>query len=229
MVFIPVMTLVALPLSSVWRFRVLTTWPRVQLLLLKVLCGVNYVIDGKENIPDGAAIFMSKHQSTWETFVFNSILPHHVWVLKREIMWLPLFGWGIAMLKPIAIDRSSGKKSVQQLITQGRQRLDSGLSVIIFPEGTRIPPHMRGRYKMGGSILASETGYPVVPIAHNAGTFWPRRSFLIYPGTVRVVIGPVINTRGRNAEDIKNETEKWIETTMRTLEGRTGPAKLFIR
>ena len=228
-VFAPVVSVVVFPFPYKMRHSALSQWPRFQVWLLKVICGLDYRIEGLEHLPQTACIVMSKHQSTWETFVYNVIFPPHVWVMKRELMWIPFFGWGMALLKPIAIDRSTGRKAVEQVIEQGQDRLNSGLWVIVFPEGTRIPANKRGRYKLGGAVLAAETGYPVVPIAHNSGTFWPRRSFLIYPGVVRLVIGPVITPEGKTPEQIRTEVENWIEDTMKSLEGRTEPAELFVR
>lgn len=229
LVFIPLGLLIS-PFPFVYRYRFLTLWPRFHVWFLKNLCGVEYYVEGKENLPQGAAIVMAKHQSTWETFAFTFIFPPQVWVLKRELMWLPLFGWGLALLRPIAINRGSGKHAMEQLVTQGRQRLDNGQWVMIFPEGTRMPANSnsRGRYKLGGSVLASETGYPVVPVAHNAGTCWPRRRFLISRGVIRVVIGPVIETKGRSVKEISEQVENWIETKMQELEGRSEPAKLLV-
>ncbi len=163
------------------------------MFLLKHLCGLDYRVEGREHLPGGAAIILSKHQSAWETIAFQEIFPPQTWVLKRELMWIPLFGWALALLRPIAIDRSAGRKAIEQVIEQGRERLQSGIWVVVFPEGTRVAPGTRKRYGMGGAVLAAETGYPVVPVAHNAGSFWPRRGFLKRPGTVRVVIGPVID------------------------------------
>lgn len=215
------------PLPYAWRYRFITFWPRFHAWLVGPLCGVYYIVEGKEHLPKDAAIVMAKHQSTWETFAFPAIFPPHVWVLKRELNWIPFFGWGIALLKPISIDRASGRKAVEQLIEQGRERLQSGLWVVIFPEGTRMPANTRGRYKMGGAILASETGFPVVPVAHNAGSFWPRQKFLIRPGVVRVVIGPAVESKNKTATAIRDEVEAWIEHTMQDLEGRDELAPLM--
>jgi len=181
---------------------------------LKILCGVDYQIRGQENIPKGAAILFSKHQSTWETYALQLMFPPQVWVLKRELMWLPFFGWGLAMLKPISIDRSSGRKAIKQIIEQGKARLDAGIWVTIFPEGTRIAPGQHKRWGIGGAILAEESAYPIVPVAHNAGEFWPRRVFVKRPGTIQVVIGPAIEARGRKAAEINAEVETWMRSTM---------------
>jgi len=200
------------------RYRLISAWARFQLIVLKHLCRLDYRVEGREHLPGGAAIILSKHQSAWETIAFQGIFPPQTWVLKRELLWIPLFGWALALLRPIAIDRSAGRKAIEQVIEQGRERLQSGIWVVVFPEGTRVAPGTRKRYAMGGAVLAAETGYPVVPVAHNAGSFWLRRGFLKRPGTVRVVIGPVIDLRGQTAEAIIKQAEAWIEKKMVELE-----------
>ena len=202
------------------RYRIIRQWARMQVFLLKRLCGLDYRVEGREHLPNGAAIILSKHQSAWETMAFQEIFPQQTWVLKRELMWIPLFGWALALLRPIAIDRGAGRKAIEQVIEQGRERLQSGIWVVVFPEGTRVAPGTRRRYGIGGAVLAAETGYPIVPVAHNAGSFWPRRGFLKRPGTVRVVIGPVIDSHGKTAEELRRLAEEWIERTMVELEGK---------
>lgn len=193
------------------RYAVSRAYAVFNLWALRTLCGIRYQVEGGEHIPDGAAIVLSKHQSTWETFALQVLFPPQVYVLKRELLRVPFFGWGLALLNPISIDRGAGRKAVEQVVDQGRARLEDGLWVIVFPEGTRIPAGQQGRYKLGGAVLAAHTGYPVVPVAHNAGLVWPRRQFLKRPGTVRVVIGPPIESAGREAADILKEAEAWIE------------------
>ena len=200
------------------RYRLISAWARFQLIVLKHLCRLDYRVEGREHLPGGAAIILSKHQSAWETIAFQGIFPPQTWVLKRELLWIPLFGWALALLRPIAIDRSAGRKAIEQVIEQGRERLQSGIWVVVFPEGTRVAPGTRKRYAMGGAVLAAETGYPVVPVAHNAGSFWLRRGFLKRPGIVRVVIGPMIDSRGQKAEEIIKQVEEWIENKMVELE-----------
>ena len=217
MIYAPLMLPTAL-LPFPARYHLIRQWARFQVFLLKVLCGLDYRVEGREHLPAGAAIIMSKHQSAWETIVFQEIFPAQTWVLKRELMWIPLFGWALALLRPIAIDRGAGRKAIEQVIAQGRERLQSGIWVVVFPEGTRVAPGARRRYGIGGAVLAAATGYPVVPVAHNAGSFWPRRGFLKRPGTIRVVIGPAIDPRGRKAEEIIRQTEEWIENAMMELE-----------
>lgn len=208
---------IVLPFS--WRYRIIRQWARWQMFMLIKLCALGFRVEGRAHLPSGAAVILSKHQSAWETIAFQEIFPPQTWVLKRELLWVPLFGWALALLRPIAIDRSAGRQAIEQVIEQGRDRLQSGIWVVVFPEGTRVAPGTRRRYGIGGAVLAAATGYPVVPVAHNAGSFWPRRGFLKHPGTIRVVIGPAIDSRGKTAEEIRQLAEAWIETTMVELQG----------
>jgi 1-acyl-sn-glycerol-3-phosphate acyltransferase len=212
------LTLLTVVLPYPARYRLIIQWARMQSYLLKKLCRLDYRVEGREHLPAGAAILMSKHQSAWETIVFQQIFPPQTWVLKHELMWIPLFGWALALMRPIAIDRGAGRQAVEQVIEQGRERLQAGIWVVVFPEGTRVTPGTRRRYGMGGAVLAAETGYPIVPVAHNAGSFWLRRGFLKRPGTIRVVIGPTIDPRGKKAEEIIKQVEEWIENKMVELE-----------
>jgi 1-acyl-sn-glycerol-3-phosphate acyltransferase len=216
---VAVLILLTAPLPRLQRYRVATLWTRFNTWWLAVTCGMRYRVEGIEHIGEveGAAIVMSKHQSTWETMVLQSIFPPQVWVLKRELMWIPFFGWGLALVGPIAIHRGAGRKAVEQLIEQGRDRLDKGWWVVIFPEGTRVRPGETRKYKMGGAVLAAGTGYPIVPVAHNAGEFWPRHSYIKRPGTVTVVVGPPIETQGKRAEAINAEVREWIEGQMHRI------------
>jgi len=213
-VLISLLLLLCAPLPFRLRSRAARIYAAYVIGTLKTLCGVNYQVKGLDNIPEGAAIIFSKHQSTWETYALQLLFPSQVWVLKRELMWVPFFGWGMAMLKPISIDRSSGRKAIKQIITQGSARLDAGIWITVFPEGTRIAPGTYKRWGMGGAILAEESAYPIIPVAHNAGEFWGRREFVKRPGTIQVVIGPVIETHGRKAAEINAEAENWMRTTM---------------
>lgn len=193
-------------------------WARFHLWLLRVMCGLDYVVEGAGNIPrEGAHISYWKHSSTWETLAQMLILPPQAWVLKREIMWIPLIGWATALLKPIAINRSAGHRAVNQVVEQGRRRLAEGLWVLIFPEGTRVAPGQTRKYGVSGALLASQTGAMLVPIAHNAGDFWPRRGLLKKRGTIRVVIGPPIVSAGRDPRELNAEAQGWIEGTMREI------------
>lgn len=160
---------------------------------------------------------LCKHQSAWETIALQKIFPPQVWVIKRELLWLPFFGWGLAMTSTVAIKRSEGREAIKQLLRQGKERLALGFCVVIFPEGTRIPFGQRGRYKIGGALLAVSSGAPVVPVAHNAGRLWGRNSFLKYPGVITMSIGPAIDPSGLKAEEINRQVEKWIENEVTKL------------
>ncbi len=211
---IATLAMLTLPLPFDYRFRFISQYARFNVWWLKATCGIGFVVRGQEHISAENGIVMCKHQSTWETLILQRLFPSQVWVLKRELLWVPFFGWALALLEPIAIDRGAGRKAIKQLVTQGKAKLAQGRWIVVYPEGTRTPPGVRGRYALGGAILAEHSGYPVVPIAHNAGEFWPRRRFIKSPGTIQVVIGPAIQTRGRKAQAINQEVEDWIEGVM---------------
>ena len=199
------------PLSPLNRYRVISGWSHIMLFLARFICGVRYCVLGTENIPKKPTIVLSKHQSAWETLAFQKIFPPQVWVLKKELLHIPFFGWGLAMTSPIAINRSQGKAALKQIIRQGRDRLQKGLWIIIFPEGTRIDPGKKGRYGIGGAWLATNTGVSVVPVAHNAGVLWGKNSFIKFPGTITVSIGEPIDPAGMDANELNNKVEEWIE------------------
>lgn len=210
--FIPFLFL--LPLNHFQRYAYLVRWSRIIMAWLKISCGLTYRVIGKENIPQGPAIILAKHQSAWETIALQQVFPPQTWVLKRELLHIPFFGWSLRATKPVAINRGSTKEALRQVLEQGKQRLDEGLWMVIFPEGTRTLPGMRGRYAIGGAMLAERSGYPVVPVAHNAGEFWKAKGFLKYPGEITVVIGPVIDSTQYKAGEINRQVEEWIENTM---------------
>jgi 1-acyl-sn-glycerol-3-phosphate acyltransferase len=197
-------------------------WSRINLWGLAKICNLKYRLAGVENIPEESCIVFSKHQSAWETIALISLIPGpKAWVLKRELLYVPIFGWIMWYFKPIAINRKSGRKAVEQIIEQGKERLSRGCNIIYFPEGTRIAPGTRKRYGVGGAALAEKTGRPVLPVAHNAGVFWRRRGLRKYPGTIDVVIGPLIYTQGLSAGEINARAEDWIEGTVERLPGVT--------
>jgi 1-acyl-sn-glycerol-3-phosphate acyltransferase len=201
-----------------WNAVIANAWGLSNLKLLSWICRLRYQVQGWENIPEGGVIVMSKHQSAWETIALRGLLkPEQTWVLKRELMWTPIFGWALAAVEPIAINRKAGRQAVRDIVEQGTQRLKAGRTVIIFPEGTRVAPGQRKRYGIGGALLAHHSGFPIVPIAHNAGVFWRRRGLRKYPGTIQVVLGPLIHTAGLSAPKIIHAVEDWIETTMEQL------------
>lgn len=200
------------------RYKIITTFTRFIIWLLKVLCHVKYKVEGLENIPkDRNGVILSKHQSTWETFFLPGIFFEPTIILKRELLWVPFFGWGLATTNPIAINRSKKSSAMEQIITEGKKCLDKGRWILVFPEGTRIPVGQVGKYRLGGVRLAVATGYPVIPIAHDAGRYWPRRKFIKVPGTVHMVIGSLIETKDRKPEDVLEEAKNWIESTVQKL------------
>jgi len=211
--FAPVLVLV----PRLRRWRLISLWSKAVLFLMRILLGIRYRVEGLEHLPAGPAVILSKHQSAWETIAFQQIFPPMSFVLKRSLLWLPFFGWSLALFSPIAIDRGAGREALKQIEKQGRKRLASGLWVLVFPEGTRIPYGQSGKYQIGGPWLACKAGVPVVPVAHNAGRLWPRNAFLKRRGEVTVVIGPAIDTAGRKPTEVLAETEAWIESAMRAL------------
>jgi len=212
-----ILTPLILPFPYQKRYRIISGWAYFITWWLEKTCRISYQVEGTENIPKSAAIILSKHQSAWETIVFQKIFPPQVWVLKRELFWIPFFGWALKSLNPIAIRRKNLRQSMQEIIEQGKDRLAKGIWVVIFPEGTRVAVGETKRYGVGGAMLAEKTGYPIVPVAHNAGKFWPRSSLIKYPGTVKVVIGPVIDPKGKDYKEINQLVEEWIEGTMGKL------------
>jgi 1-acyl-sn-glycerol-3-phosphate acyltransferase len=214
-------TVIFSPLAMIlpyrWRYFYLTRWGRFAIWWLRHTCKLDFRVEGRENIPEGTAIILAKHQSAWETIAMQQIFPPQTWVLKRELFWIPFFGWGLAMMRPVGIDRSAGKKALKQVIRQGTERLSNGLWMVIFPEGTRTAPGEQHRYAIGGAMLAEKSGFPVVPVCHNAGEFWPKKGFIKKPGTITLVIGQPVDPHNKRANEINAEVEEWIESTYRRI------------
>lgn len=205
-------------LPHAWRYRYFHLWHRFVIWWLEITCRVRYEVVGLENTQNlDVAIVFCRHESTWETLALTKIFPTQTWLIKRELLWIPFFGWAIWVLEPIAINRKAGRKALNHVISQGKQRLSKGRWVITFPEGTRLQPDETKSFGVGGAMLASKTAVPVVPVTHNAGEFWPKRGFIKYPGTVKIVVGPVIQTEGRKASDINKEAEKWMNSEREKL------------
>lgn len=200
-----------------WAYGVAKSWVASVLWLLRRACGLDFVLEGRANMPDSACVVLLKHSSAWETLAQLQIFPRQTWVLKRELMWVPVFGWVLSLLQPIAIDRKGGGAAVAQVLTQGRARLAEGFYVMIFPEGTRMPVGQTRRYGMSGVLLAGAAGVPIVPVAHNAGYFWPRRGWLKRSGTIRVVVGEPIATEGVDPRELNERVQRWIESTVERL------------
>lgn len=199
-------------------YGVARSWSRSQLWVLKVVCGLSHRVEGTENILPGAHISMWKHSSAWETIAQAGIFPAQSWVLKRELMWIPLVGWALRFLKPIAINRKAGASAVNQVVEQGKQRLAQGFWVLVFPEGTRVAPGETKKYGVSGALLASRAGCKIIPVAHNAGYFWPRRGWIKKPGVIQVAIGPPIEAAGRDPRELNEEVRAWIEAKLATMQ-----------
>ena len=195
----------------------MSRWSAINLWSLKTLCKLDFRIEGRENIPTGPAIIMCKHQSAWETLALQLVFPPQIWIVKRELLWIPIYGWALATMHPISIDRSAGMHAIMLVAREGQKRLNAGLWVVVYPEGTRTAPGEKRKYQPGGGLLAEKSGYPVIPVAHNSGYFWPRNSLDKKPGTITMVIGPAIHPQGKSAAEITRDVEDWIETTVAKL------------
>ena len=199
------------------RSAIARCWGRSMLVVGRVVCGLDYVIEGEDNIPDEPSVIMIKHTTVFETYCQLAIFPPQTWVVKRELLWIPFFGWGMAAMRPIAIDRSAGHHAVTQVVDQGRDRLTHGIWVTIFPEGTRMPAGKTRKYGVSGALLAREVQCPIVPVAHNAGDFWPRRGLRKKPGRIRFCIGPPIAPGQHTPKEINLIVQDWIEGKMQEI------------
>ena len=219
--FTPLFSIFALftfPIQPVKRNRIIAIWAKCMLWWLRVTCNITYEVKGVENIPNHPCIILAKHQSAWETIALQLIFPPQVYVMKRELLWIPFFGWGLAMTSPIAIDRSAGREALKQLVSKGKQRLMQGLWVVVFPEGTRIAPKTRSKFHIGGAWLASGAKATVVPVAHNAGSCWAKNTILKKPGVITVSIGQAIDCAHLKPDAVNTQVETWINAEMATLE-----------
>lgn len=202
------------PFAFEKRYAFIRLFARFNLWSLKLFCNLTFNIKGAENIPKQASIILCKHQSTWETFALQLVFPPQIWVLKKALLNIPFFGWGLAMLDPIAINRSDKRKAIQQLIEQGKQRLESGRWVVLFPEGTRMAPGVTTKFMSGGARLAERSGRLIVPVAHNAGEFWPKHGFTKLSGTITISILPSIDPKGLSAAQINRAAQEAVEQEM---------------
>jgi 1-acyl-sn-glycerol-3-phosphate acyltransferase len=201
------------------QFAIARSWARMICWMLDKLCGLNFSVEGRERIPAGNHIVMSNHTSAWETIAQFLIFPPQVWVLKRELLWIPCIGWGLKLLRPISINRNAGHRAVNQVVEQGKARLADGLWIIIFPEGTRVVAGETRKFGVSGALLATETGKLIVPLSHNAGEFWVRRGIVKKPGMVRVVIGAPIQAAGKNPRAVNEEIRRAIDAGLKRIAG----------
>ena len=209
--------IIAFPLDFKKRYYLISQWAVFNLWWLKICCNIRYKVEGRRNIPNEPCIVMCKHQSAFETLALQRIFIPQVWILKKELLKIPIYGWGLASMQPIAIDRNSTIKSFRQIVDQGCERIKRGFWIIIFPEGTRVATNKSKKYLPGGGMLSEKSGANVVPVAHNAGELWPRNSIIKKPGLITIVIGPVISPKGKNAKEITKEVENWIEKTVENI------------
>jgi 1-acyl-sn-glycerol-3-phosphate acyltransferase len=212
-----VLTLLRPLVGPFTRYKVVQGWSRTAMWLIRHMLGIDYRVLGRENIPSQPSVILCKHQSAWETIALQRIFPPQIYVMKRELLRIPFFGWGLGSIPMISIDRSAGKEALQQIGEQGCERLKSGFWVVVFPEGTRVAPGLTRRYKTGGAYLAVAAGALVVPVAQDAGELWPRNAFLKYPGTITVSIGPPIDARGLTPDQVNARVAAWIEAEMRRI------------
>ncbi len=197
-----------------FRSRAIGWWAHIVIWLLAKICGLRHEVEGLENLPARACVIFAKHQSAWETIAFQTIFPPQAWVLKRSLLRIPFFGWGLAATGPIKIDRSTSRKAIEEVVSQGKKVLSEGRYVVIFPEGTRIAPGQHGTYHASASLLAVRSNVPVVPVAHNAGDFWRRRELAKRSGVIQVRVGQPIDSENRKPRDVNREAEEWIRETM---------------
>ena len=232
--FLPVTLLTAIVLSIIFftplklRVGLVKLWINYSLALLRYFCGLRYQVEGQENIPEQGFILMSKHSSTWETIALQKFFDPLIWVVKRELTRIPVFGWGLMAMNAIALNRSSGRKAINQLIQESKKHMDQGRILMLFPEGTRVLPMEQKSFKQGGAIVSENTGYAVLPIAHNAGEFWPRHSWIKWPGTIRMVIGKPIEPEGKKSDQITEEVKLWITNTCNEISDQQQLRKLGI-
>lgn len=202
------------PLPHRFRFAIARAWSRGMLWAGRFICGLEWVVEGRENLPPGPSVLYIKHSSIFEAYSHIGIFPRQTWVVKRELLWVPVVGWGVAALKCIAIDRAGGGKAVKQVVRKGKQRLEEGIWISIFPEGTRMEPGETRRYGISGAALARDAGCLIVPVAQNARDFFPRKGLPKRPGRIRYCIGPPIDPSAQDPKETNKLAQAWIEAKM---------------
>lgn len=225
-IFFATLTLLSVPLPVRLRYRIATIYPRLMLHAGRWICGMRWQVKGTENLPDHPVIVLCKHQSTWETFFLISQMPRHAaFVFKRELLFIPFFGWAIATLDMMHIDRRQGRRAFAAISKSApHQFTEHNRWIVMFPEGTRIPPGRQGEYKSGGARLAVQNKTPILPVAVNSGRCWPKKPFIKQPGLITVSYGPVIEVEGKSSDQVNREVQDWIETEMRRIDPDSYPA-----
>ncbi len=201
------------------RYQIITFYSIIIIKLVEVICGLHFEVIGLENLPQRPCVILSNHQSTWEALAFQKIFPLQTWVVKKQLLSIPFFGWAFALLNPIAIDRNKKAAALDQLLQQGQQQLTQGRWLVIFPEGTRTTFGERKKFSKGGAILAEKTSTPVIPVAHNAGVFWGKHAFVIKPGKIVVSIGSAIDPSAYTAEEINKKSQAWVFQKLTEING----------
>ncbi|MDR2838310.1 MAG: 1-acyl-sn-glycerol-3-phosphate acyltransferase [Azonexus sp.] len=212
--------LAALILRGKWGYRLGKMWRLGVQFGVRHILGIRPRLIGLENMPAEPCVILCKHQSAWETMVVQDAVPkgsYCTFVFKKELLRVPMLGWGLGAMRMISIDRTAGKDALEQVVSQGRERLQQGYYIVIFPEGTRVPPGEKRRYKVGGAYLATHVGCKVAPIAHNAGELWPRNAFLKKPGVITLSVGPAFDATGLSESEVNRRAEAWIEAEMHRL------------
>jgi 1-acyl-sn-glycerol-3-phosphate acyltransferase len=210
----------ALPRRARFQF-IIGAWTRMCLWWLKVTCGVRHTVAGLDRIPAEPCVVLSRHESTWETLFLQTLLAPQATIIKRELLWIPFFGWAFALNRPIAIDRGHPRAALRRLISVGKARLAEGVWVVLFPEGTRMPAGQIGRFQAGGGTLAAAAEVPILVIAHNAGQHWPAHELKKRPGTIQVLIAPPIPPGGRDGKTLTAEARRVMADTLARLETKS--------
>lgn len=217
LIFVVLLLLLSFYLPIKYRYKIGSLWGKFNTWWLGITCNVKLKIIGRENIPKQACVIIANHQSSWESFAFQKIFPHQTWVLKKQLLWIPIFGWGLALLKPIIINRGEKLKALKKIIKKGSERIKENLFIVIFPEGTRQPYGQLGEYQKGGVAIAKKAGCDICSVYHNAGKFWPKGSFIKYPGTITVVIAKPIKTTKKSTTVLIKEVKNWTEEVAKNI------------
>ena len=204
------------------RFGLARVWARSIMWMARVCCGLTFEVEGRDNFPDEAVVILQKHSSAWETMAGFMYCPPHTWVIKRELMLIPILGTALSVVRVIPINRRGRRSAVGQVIAKGSARLKDGINIMIYPEGTRVAPGIHSRFGRSGALLATSAGAPVVPIAHNAGDYWGRQQLVKRRGCIKVVIGEPIKTVGRDADEVNDEAVQWMDRTMARISDAYG-------